>query len=191
MFYVLLYVLSSLLLLQAVSPSGQRSLARSPLLDQRPYLIYTKNKFFPFFMPFLRFLLLRSALQSLYLYYSFPVVGKGVESYVCKVYYPFFPFTRWCSTREARPLGQALLPHFTFPLLASFLLFIFVLKNQMGLTLKNRGTADDLHNTQKRSPQQQSHPTRVCLQTRNTILITSISGRSWLFPNVVGPDHGP
>ena len=41
-------------------------------------------------MLFLHFLLLRSALQSLYLYYSSPVVGKGVESYVCKVYYPFF-----------------------------------------------------------------------------------------------------
>src|SRR2546423_14842273 len=91
---------------------------------------------------------------------------------------PFFSFTRQCLTREARPLGRALLPHFTFLLLASFLLFFSVLKNQMGLTLKNHGTADDLHNTQKRSPQQQSHPTRVCLQTRNTILITSISGRS-------------
>src|SRR6185369_13646613 len=62
-------------------------------------------------------------------------------------------------------------------LFASFLHFFFLLKNQMGLTLKNRGTADDLRNTQKES-QQQSHPARVCLQTRCTILITSILGRT-------------
>ena len=46
----------------------------------------------------------------------------------------------------------------------------------MGLTLKNCDTADDLHNTQKKS--QQSHPARVCLQTRRTILTTSILGRT-------------
>src|SRR6185369_9907266 len=60
---------------------------------------------------------------------------------------------------------------------ASFLFFFFLLKNQMGLTLKNRGTADDLHNTQKEL-QQQSHSARVCLQTRCIILITSILGRT-------------
>ena len=45
----------------------------------------------------------------------------------------------------------------------------------MGLTLKNCGTADDLHNTQKEL--QQSHSARVYLQTHRTILITSILGR--------------
>src|SRR5438874_6206835 len=60
-------------------------------------------------------------------------------------------------------------------LFTSFFSFFFLLKNQMGLTLKNHGTADDLCNTQKES--QQSRPARVCLQIRRTILITFILGR--------------
>ena len=82
---------------------------------------------------------------------------------------PFFSISLWCVLAWA-----ALYSAFSF-LFASFLPFFFLPKNQMGLTLKNRGTADDLRNTQKES--QQSHPARVCLQTRRTILITSILGR--------------
>ena len=66
--------------------------------------------------------------------------------------------------------------HFFFsPLFSPVFPFFFLLKNQMGLTLKNCGTADDLHNTQKKS--QQSHPARICLLMRHTILITSILDR--------------
>ena len=45
----------------------------------------------------------------------------------------------------------------------------------MDLTLKNHDTENDLCNTQKES--QQSHPARICLQMRHTILITSILDR--------------
>ena len=105
---------------------------------------------------------------------------------------PLFLFYQMMFDTRDKAIRPSPFATFYFPLARWFSPPFFVLKNQMSLTLKNCGTADDLCNTQKES--QQSHPAHVCLQTHCTILITSILGKmsqasygGWLVAQAVIP----